>query len=238
MCLRGVACLRLFGAHFLAAPSPLSLLFFKFVLVSMGVCSGFFFFVFLGDAGDAIVVGVAGDDVGVAGDADTAGFLGFGSGIDAGFFPDDGAGVVCFGGAEVVPVPPPLFRGPLPLSGHLGPALLVACFGLDLTRPCTSACLLMVVVAAVAVVVVVAAAAFSLLSVFWGQNLAIWPICLHPQHLGRLPSTTTIIYRSPLIRVSGMALCDIIAEGFRFMPLSLVRVRTVRLSTWVSWVQD
>ena len=31
--------------------------------------------------------------------------------------------------------------------------------------------------------------------------------------------------------------CDIIAEGFRFMPLSLVRLRTFRLSTWVSWVQ-
>ena len=26
------------------------------------------------------------------------------------------------------------FRGPLPPSGHLCPALLVACFGLDLTR--------------------------------------------------------------------------------------------------------
>ena len=28
--------------------------------------------------------------------------------------------------------------------------------------------------------------------------------------------------------------CYIIAEGFRFMPLSLVRLRTFRLSTWVS----
>ena len=27
------------------------------------------------------------------------------------------------------------------------------------------------------------------------------------------------------------------AEGFRFMPLGLVRLRTFRLSTWVSWVQ-
>ena len=31
--------------------------------------------------------------------------------------------------------------------------------------------------------------------------------------------------------------CYMIAEGFRFMPLSLVRLRTFRLSTWVSWVQ-
>ena len=29
----------------------------------------------------------------------------------------------------------------------------------------------------------------------------------------------------------------IIAEGFRFLPLSLVRLRTFRLSAWVSWVQ-
>ena len=28
--------------------------------------------------------------------------------------------------------------------------------------------------------------------------------------------------------------CDIIVEGFRFMPLGLVRLRTFRLSTWVS----
>ena len=28
--------------------------------------------------------------------------------------------------------------------------------------------------------------------------------------------------------------CYIIAEGFRFMPLSLIRLRTFRLSTWVS----
>ena len=65
----------------------------------MGVCSGFFFFVVLGDAGDAIVVDVTGD-------SGTAGFLGFGSGVDTGFFPDSGAGAVCFGGGEVVPVPP------------------------------------------------------------------------------------------------------------------------------------
>ena len=32
-----------------------------------------------------------------------------------------------------------------------------------------------------------------------------------------------------------MYLCYIITEGFRFMPLSLVRLRTFRLSTWVSW---
>ena len=34
-----------------------------------------------------------------------------------------------------------------------------------------------------------------------------------------------------------MATCYIIAEGFRLMPLSLVRLRTFRLSTWVSYVQ-
>ena len=30
--------------------------------------------------------------------------------------------------------------------------------------------------------------------------------------------------------------CYEIAEGFRFMPLSLVRLRTFRLSTWFGWV--
>ena len=78
----------------------------------MGVCSAFFFLVFLGDAGDAIVVGVADDGVDVAGDSGTAGFLGFGSGVDTGFFPGGGAGVVCFRGGEVVPVSP-CFRDPL-----------------------------------------------------------------------------------------------------------------------------
>ena len=58
----------------------------------------------------------------------------------------------------------------------------------------------------VVVVVVAVSAAFSLFSGRWGQNLAIWPICLHPLHLGHLPSTTTIICRSPLTNVSGMAL--------------------------------
>ena len=33
-------------------------------------------------------------------------------------------------------------------------------------------------------------------------------------------------------------ICNIIAEGFRFMPLGLVRLRTFRLSTWVSLVQS
>ena len=28
--------------------------------------------------------------------------------------------------------------------------------------------------------------------------------------------------------------CNIMAEGFRLMPLGLVRLRTFRLSTWVS----
>ena len=67
----------------------------------------------------------------------------------------------------------------------------------------------MVVVAVGAVVVVavaaaaVAAAVFSCLS---GQNFENWPICLQDQHLGLRHSTITIICRSPLIRVSGMAL--------------------------------
>ena len=37
-----------------------------------------------------------------------------------------------------------------------------------------------------------------------------------------------------LINILVHSFCYIIAEGFRFMPLSLVRLRTFRLSTWVS----
>ena len=72
--------------------------------------------------------------------------------------------------------------------------------------PWASVCLLMVVVVVLAVaesVVVVVAAVFSF---FCGQNLAMCPICLQAQHLGLRPSTITIICRSPLIIVSGMAL--------------------------------
>ena len=39
--------------------------------------------------------------------------------------------LVCFWGGTCFP----LFRGSLPPPGHLGPALLVVCFGLDLTGP-------------------------------------------------------------------------------------------------------
>ena len=61
-------------------------------------------------------------------------------------------------------------------------------------------------VAAVVVAVVVAAAAVAAFSGFSGQNFEMWPIFLQDQHLGLRPSTITIISRSPLIRISGMAL--------------------------------
>ena len=56
------------------------------------------------------------------------------------------------------------------------------------------------------VVAAVVAAAVVVFSGFSGQNFEMWPICLQDQHLGLRPSTITIICRSPLIRVSGMAL--------------------------------
>ncbi len=34
--------------------------------------------------------------------------------------------------------------------------------------------------------------------------------------------------------IQNVNLCNIMAEGFRFTPLGLVRLRTFRLSTWVS----
>ena len=64
-------------------------------------------------------------------------------------------------------------------------------------------------VAAVVVAVVVAAAAVAAVAAFSGfsgQNFEMWPIFLQDQHLGLRPSTITIISRSPLIRISGMAL--------------------------------
>ena len=68
----------------------------------------------------------------------------------------------------------------------------------------------MVAVAAVVVAVVVVAAAavaaVAAFSGFSGQNFEMWPIFLQDQHLGLRPSTITIISRSPLIRISGMAL--------------------------------
>ena len=45
-------------------------------------------------------------------------------------------------------------------------------------------------------------------------------------HLESMKGYSTIL-RSP-------QMCNIMAEGFRFMPLGLVRLRTFRLSTWVS----
>ncbi len=62
------------------------------------------------------------------------------------------------------------------------------------------------VVVAVVVAAAVAAAAVAAFSGFSGQNFEMWPIFLQDQHLGLRPSTITIISRSPLIRISGMAL--------------------------------
>ena len=40
-----------------------------------------------------------------------------------------------------------------------------------------------------------------------------------------------------MLSVKQCGISNIMAEGFRFMPLGLVRQRTFRLSTWVSKVQ-
>ena len=72
--------MRFFRALFFAAPSPLSLLLFKFELVSIGVCfAGWFprfvFFLVLLNVGDAGDPGVAGD-AGTAGDSGVTGGAG------------------------------------------------------------------------------------------------------------------------------------------------------------------
>ena len=84
------------GHIFLAAPSPLSLLLFRFTLVSMSsICCLFFFLFFFGDIGCTAAAGVFGVTVDVVGDA--AGFCVFGVGVAG--VGDTGAGVV--GGSGV-----------------------------------------------------------------------------------------------------------------------------------------
>ena len=86
------------GTFFFAAPSPLSLLRFKLVVVSISSVwfVVFFFFIFL-DAGDAVVATGAVDVVGVAGVADDFGVV-LGAGVadtfdvvGTGVFGDSGA---------------------------------------------------------------------------------------------------------------------------------------------------
>ena len=45
------------------------------------------------------------------------------------------------------------------------------------------------------------------------------------------PSDYLVSFR---ILVGGGTYCNVMAEGFQLMPLGLVRLRTFRLSTWVS----
>ena len=44
----------------------------------------------------------------------------------------------------------------------------------------------------------------------------------------------TYIFFFPLKKKRERERCNVMAKGFRFMPLSLVRLRTFQLSTWVS----
>ena len=156
-------------------------------------------------AGDSVVVvtaaAAAGGSVVVVAAAAAAG----GSGVVVAAAACVGA-LVCFWGGDVIGLFSPCLGDPLLfLVTSVQPSWLF--LGWTWPGPLASASLLMVmVVAATSFVVVVVVDAFSLFSGHWGQNLAICPTCLHPQHLGRLPSTITIICRSPQIRVSGMAL--------------------------------
>ena len=174
--------------------------------------AGFFGVIVAGAAGDSVVVviaaAVAGGFVGVfaaaAGDSVVVVVViaAAAGGSDVVFAAAGVGALVCFWGDEVGLFSPCLGDPLLFLVTSVQPSWLF----LGWTWPglLASASLLMVmVVAATSFVVVVVVA---LLSGRWGQNLAMCPICLHPQHLGRLPSTITIICRSPHIRVSGMAL--------------------------------
>ena len=86
MWLRGRTCLGLFRAYFFAVPSPLSLLLFKFTLVSIssGAFILFFFLCFLGDVKVPVgVFGVVVEGLGDAAGADVTG-LGVAGVADAG----------------------------------------------------------------------------------------------------------------------------------------------------------
>ena len=165
----------------------------------------------VGDAADSCVFGVGVAGVGVAGVGDTGAGVAGGSGVAASATATataDGAFICFWGGDDDEGLFSPFLGDPLLFwVTSVQPSWL---FNLGWTwpGPWAFASLMVVVVAAAMsfVVVVAVGAALSLFSGRWGQNLAMWPICLHPQHLGRLPSTITIICRSLLINVSGMAL--------------------------------
>ena len=80
--------------------------------------------------------------------------------------------------------------------GHFGPALWVICLGLDLSRALFLLTWLLVVGGGGGCCCGCCFRCLRLVFFFGGgQNLAIWPTYLHPQHLGR----------SLLTKVSGMA---------------------------------
>ena len=45
------------------------------------------------------------------------------------------------------------------------------------------------------------------------------------------------IIQDNVLKIIQRNVCNIMAEGFRFMPLGLVGLRAFRLSAWVTWVQ-
>ena len=65
-------------------------------------------------------------------------------------------------------------------------------------------------------------------------SIATTPMCRRWYHSSLDCSTLPLPYNAECL---AGGICYIIAEGFRFMLLSLVRLRTFWLSTWVSWVQ-
>ena len=182
-----------FSGHiFFAAPSPLSLLLFKLVVVSISSVwfAGFLFFIFL-DVVDAVVANgtVAVDVVGVAGVADIFGVvLGAGVGgtfgvVVAGVFGDSGAAggwtLSCLWGGDVFGFSSSCLGDPFLFRFTSVQPSCSFVLGWTWLGPWASACLLMVVVVVAAESVVVVAATFSF---FCGQNLAMWPIC-HPVSL-------------------------------------------------------
>ena len=135
---------------FLEASSPLSLLLFKFTVISMGVsCAGFgLLFFFLAEALVADVTGDAGGDtdgLGTEIPSSVCGISGTGSGTgvagassDAGSEAGSGSRIVSFVGEAVAELVSPAFEGFLFFTGHFGPAFIsfgmIVGFRLDWTR--------------------------------------------------------------------------------------------------------
>ena len=70
----------------------------------------------------------------------------------------------------------------------------------------------------------------------WSSIQPCSPLCQDPdsKRLTDVKCVSSYSMKKRITLVYRLSLCNIIAEGLQFMPLGLVRLRTFRLTTWVS----